>query len=414
LNTCIISGNSAGPGLNGRSGNGGGIYNAGDLMLDACTLSGNSGGPGRDGGNGGKGGEGGGIYNANIVTLTACTFGGNSGGRGGLSSAGNFVGGDGGDGGGVYNEGALTLTNCTFNRNTGGLGGNGADSFGAAGRGGSGGNGGAIYNTNRLTLTAGTFSGNSGGWGGTGGFGFFGGAGGNGGSGGGVFNTTNASSATLRNVLVGLNSVGAGGPSGGFVSGGASGPPGSYGVGPDLAGSFTSQGHNLIGQMDSGTGFTNGVNGDLVGSGNVPLDAKLGPLQDNGGPIFTMGLLAGSPAIDQGHSGGLTTDQRGRTRPIDKGAVTNAGDGDASDIGAYEMQLDEFWLTRPMKSGSDYVTGFASEIGLRYRIERKDDLAPGIWTVVGDNVPGTGGIVEVTDSGAASQIQRFYRAITIP
>ena len=43
-----------------------------------------------------------------------------------------------------------------------------------------------------------------------------------------------------------------------------------------------------------------------------------------------------SPAIDAGHSGGLTTDQRGLPRPIDDPNTPNAEGGDGSDIGAYE------------------------------------------------------------------------------
>jgi hypothetical protein len=63
----------------------------------------------------------------------------------------------------------------------------------------------------------------------------------------------------------------------------------------------------------------------------------LGPLQDNGGPTFTRALLAGSPAIDKGHSSGATTDQRGFSRPADQPTVNNATDGDGGDIGAYEV-----------------------------------------------------------------------------
>jgi hypothetical protein len=65
-------------------------------------------------------------------------------------------------------------------------------------------------------------------------------------------------------------------------------------------------------------------------------DPLLGPLADNGGPTPTHALLPGSPAIDQGSSGGLTTDQRGQPRIFNFPTYFDADDG--SDIGAYELQ----------------------------------------------------------------------------
>src|SRR5262249_31138990 len=46
----------------------------------------------------------------------------------------------------------------------------------------------------------------------------------------------------------------------------------SVGVGPDVFGAFTSGGHNLIGDGTGGTGFTDGVAGDRVGTGVDPID----------------------------------------------------------------------------------------------------------------------------------------------
>jgi hypothetical protein len=51
--------------------------------------------------------------------------------------------------------------------------------------------------------------------------------------------------------------------------------------------------------------------------------------------------LSGSPAIDRGHGDGLTTDQRGCLRPVDKPGITNVPGGDGSDIGAVEVQSAE-------------------------------------------------------------------------
>lgn len=106
--------------------------------------------------------------------------------------------------------------------------------------------------------------------------------------------------------------------------------------GPDVAGDFGSAGYNLIGKIDGSTGFTNGVNNDLLGTIDFPLDPRLGPLHDNGGPAPTYALLNGSPAIDQGiDTFEFSSDERNQPRTIDFPSITNAADG--TDIGAYEL-----------------------------------------------------------------------------
>jgi len=106
--------------------------------------------------------------------------------------------------------------------------------------------------------------------------------------------------------------------------------------GPDMRGLFTSEGHNLIDKSDSSGGFTNGQNGDQVGTSANPIDPMLGPLANNGSPTMTHALLEGSPAIDKGNSFGESTDQRGLPRPSNFVDIVNAADG--SDIGAFELQ----------------------------------------------------------------------------
>jgi len=73
-----------------------------------------------------------------------------------------------------------------------------------------------------------------------------------------------------------------------------------------------------------------------VSGSPLTADPLLGPLQNNGGPTETMAPSGASPVIDQGSAFGLTTDQRGLSRPFDFASTANAGDG--SDIGAVEMQ----------------------------------------------------------------------------
>jgi CSLREA domain-containing protein len=71
---------------------------------------------------------------------------------------------------------------------------------------------------------------------------------------------------------------------------------------------------------------------DRAGTLAAPLDPRLLPLADNGGPTPTHLPLADSPAIDRVPSGCTATDQRGRPRPAD-----GNGDGTAvCDAGAVE------------------------------------------------------------------------------
>jgi len=107
----------------------------------------------------------------------------------------------------------------------------------------------------------------------------------------------------------------------------------------DVSGTFISGGYNFIGNGNGSSGFGLSGSHDQVGTPGNFANPQLGPLQDNGGPTSTMKPLAGSPVIDQGDSGGITTDQRGFPRPADQPGTPNAGDG--SDIGAVEVGLPQ-------------------------------------------------------------------------
>src|SRR4051794_1371481 len=190
------------------------------------------------------------------------------------------------DGGGikVVNGGTLNMTNCTITGNHTVV------------------HGGAIAIDDSLasvTITSSTITGNSGGFSNTSG---------------GIHNT---GSCSLRNTIVAGNS----------------------GVDtPNLTGTFTSNGYNIVG--DFGTIVGNPVITATTGDQfhvNVA-DLHLGPLQNNGGLVPTLELQAGSIAFDKGHSSGSTTDARGLTRPCDLAAVTNATGGDGGDVGAFEVQ----------------------------------------------------------------------------
>ena len=322
----VLSGNSAPVG--------GGIFNQGTLTVTGCTLSGNSAtDPTRGGGaiandanrtatvtgstltGNSAVNHGGGIDTEGTLTLSNSTLSGNSASYGGgieVSSSGGVSGtltvidctlsGNSATnaGGGIDNNGTLTVTDSTLFGNSttntgGGIDNNGTLTvtdctlFGNS----AANTGGGIFNKGTLTVTDCTVSANFAS------------------SGGGLYNASNASGpATLGNTIVAGNTATSGGP--------------------DASGAISSQGHNLIGETDGGSGW---VGTDLTGTIAQPLNASLAPLGDYGGPTQTMPPLYGSPAIDAGDNslvpGGITTDQRGQPRTFN-GTV---------DIGAYELQV---------------------------------------------------------------------------
>ncbi|MCA1660395.1 MAG: hypothetical protein LC642_07685, partial [Verrucomicrobiaceae bacterium] len=132
-------------------------------------------------------------------------------------------------------------------------------------------------------------------------------------------------------------------------------------VNPDLRGYGTSEGHNLVGNLGQiGSGFSNGVNGDLVG-----VDPEFSPfgLEDNGGATDTWSLRATSPARDAGDDAlAPATDQRGNAR---------AG---VSDIGALELPDIVPTAGEIERVANDLVISFGNAIkGSVYRLERKFD-----------------------------------------
>ncbi|HLO51449.1 MAG TPA: DUF4347 domain-containing protein, partial [Kamptonema sp.] len=210
----------------------------------------------------------------------------------------NKVTSSGGSGGGgifVYYSSTATINNSTFS-------GNSAED-----------SGGAIHNIGTLDITNSTFTNNTADSDVTNSTTFD--------SGGAIFQ--NSGTATLKNTLV----------------------AGNFDLStniknPDLSGgTWTDGGGNLIG--DNTGVATSFPAGPLVGTAATPLDAKLGPLANNGGASQTHLLLAGSPAIDAGNNTNavaLTTDQRGTGFPrivnttVDIGAVEYTPAGEISSV----------------------------------------------------------------------------------
>ena len=276
-----ISGNSA------LRGSGGGINNTGaPVFVSNSTISGNFGFLG-----------GGGISNSGILTVSNSTLSGNSGkgSGGGISNggtstvsnstiSGNLV--SLGSGGGIDNGGTLTVSNSTISSNS-------VSS-----------EGGGIYNEGTVTLVFSTLTLNKAA------------------NGGGVYNASEymlpfavypPGAVSLRNTIIASNLLS------------------ENGVNPDVAGSFTSDRYNLIGDGTGSNGFD--ATGDIVGTSDKPIDPLLASLDFNGGSTQTIALLPDSPAINAGDPTMLPTDpksdQRGNPRVS----------GGRSDIGAFEFSL---------------------------------------------------------------------------
>jgi hypothetical protein len=207
-----------------------------------------------------------------------------------------------GYGGGIFNlSGTVAVINSTISGNTATN-----STLGYYGYGGGIGNGGISSYGPRpmVTVTDSTISGNTAGS-----------------DGGGVFNNGGDPFTTTYNSIIAGN------------IGGSNHEPN------DVHGDMNSQGHNLIGNGDGGSGF---VPTDLVGTYANPIDPKLGPLQDNGGPTRTMAPLPSSPAIDAGDpTDAPPTDQRGLPRFLDG----------TMDIGAVELRV--FHVTSTADSGPE-------------------------------------------------------------
>jgi hypothetical protein len=279
---------------NRTSDDGGGIWTGDNATstINLSTITGNRGGASDDGG---------GIYNEGTTTVRKSTISYNIGIGSSFFGAGIANTGSGvlkvfhstvhgntsqGRGGGIYSGGSsVSLINSTIANNTslGNLGGGGVRVIAGD------------INVNNCTITGNVDASES-----------LENAGG--------ISVTGAGTFTMNNTVV----------AGNFLGSGDVGPP-------DIRGTLTagSSGNFIgIGTVEL-VGIVNGIDGNQIGTTAVPIDPLLGPLQDNGGPTFTLLPRANSPLLNVGVNSvvpaGLTIDQRGLPRitdgTVDIGAV---------------------------------------------------------------------------------------------
>jgi CSLREA domain-containing protein len=182
--------------------------------------------------------------------------------------------------------------------------------------------------------------------------------------------------------------------------------------------------NSLVGDGTGMTGLTHGASGNIVGTGGSPVDARLGPLQQNGGITgqLTHALLGVSPALDAGSNtfsdgAGLTTDQRGTGffRKLD------AGDSDTTD----EVDMGSYEAHPAVEDQADVITDEDTPLNVTIDIGDADPTA-GIDTftaVVSSVVPptlfgnpavsGSGSSRNLLFSPAANQFGSALTTVTV-
>ena len=75
---------------------------------------------------------------------------------------------------------------------------------------------------------------------------------------------------------------------------------------------------------------------------------------------------------------------------------------------------NDLGITGLQTVGGDALINLITGSNRFYRVDYTTNLVSAIWTTLTNNIPGTGGVVTVTDPGAASKTNRFYRAAIMP
>ena len=337
------------------------IDSGGNLSISGVTIS------------GAITSDGGAFNNQGILTISNSALSGNNASRGGAianSGGGTLTvsnstlsGNTAINGAGIYNTGGSTLTviNSTLSGNTATNGGGILNNFGSTLAvinstlyGNTASKGGGIFSDNNLTVTNSTLSGNSATV-----------------SGGGIF--SNGGNLNIANTII-ANSA-----SGGDYAG---------------TGTIGTNSNNLV---EDGS-ITNGSS-TPTGSGDISGDPNLGPLQDNGGPTFTMALGVGSAAIGAGNAtisnaapiNGL--DQRGYVRS-----------STAPSIGAFDLPTITSFTPTSGPTGTSVVisgSGFVGSVQVNFNGVAATSVVVNSATQITATLPAgaTTGPISVTTSG---------------
>ena len=66
------------------------------------------------------------------------------------------------------------------------------------------------------------------------------------------------------------------------------------------------------------------------------------------------------------------------------------------------------------QGGGGVTISFPTVAGVHYQVDERSDLSSSGWSVLVDQVAGTGGVVQVTDPAGSVLTQGFYRVAAIP
>jgi len=331
MHDCSVENNKAGDGsyynnVTGNGGNGGGIFNSGNLIILNCEIKNNHTGKGAGGytpdHDARNGGNGGGIYNNGFLSIEESDVDSNSTGAGGNCGSEyheSAVAGDAGKGGAVYNAGDMIILKSSFGYNYTDHGGNASSDM--HGYGGNGGDGGAIYNLGTCNLSLSVMSNNMTGEGGSG-YGYISGSSsGNGGNGGAIYNsgTCNIYQSFLTHNLT---SNGKGASAGYIADAGNGGDGGAIYNSGTCNSSLSFMSSNLTGKGGSAACSAGGAVSRAGFGGNG------GAVYNSGTCTFSLSYLSGNLTGDgaSANSGESATAGSGGTG----GAICNSGICDIS------------------------------------------------------------------------------------
>jgi len=154
------------------------------------------------------------------------------------------------------------------------------------------------------------------------------------------------------------------------------------------------------------------------------------------GPAYQRKVIEISVPNGTATSIGLTL-QLATTRLITRDLVPGGSISvDATNGAAFAIELVTPDMTYSTTSGTQYAVtipdalpritaidrvagsmriSFTTVLGRNYKVEFNDGLTSGAWTGLPGQeiVPGTGGVVQVTDGDSSSHVKRFYRAVLL-